>query len=547
MPAISTLNFSQPYPSARAPVMARNVVASSQPLAVQAGISALRDGGNAVDAALATAITLTVVEPTDNGIGADAFCVLWDGKALHGLNASGRSPAAVSAANFAGLNAIPLRGWDAVTVPGAVSAWVALSARFGKLPFARLFDAAIGYARDGFAVSKITAGEWRAAQDDFRDFPDFAPFLPGGKSPQAGQTFRFPQQADSLEAIATSRGEAFYRGALADKIADAAACAGAKLNRSDLAEHQCDWVDTLAHRYDSQHCGAVDLHEIPPNSQGLAAQIMLGIVARHGGGMGGCALDSVDFYHLQMEAMKLAFADAHRYIGDHDHLEFPPAQLLADDYLQTRADLIDMKRAGKFQYGVPNKGNTVYLTAADKDGMMVSYIQSNFCGFGSGIVIPDTGISMHNRGTCFNLKAGHPNCIAGGKRPYHTLIPGFLMRDGRPLMSFGVMGGPMQPQGHAQMVIRICDYGQNPQSASDAPRWQVLADNYIALEAGVPHKVKKELLRRGHRLHPGAAENVFSMGGAQLIYADGHADGAGVNVSYVAGSDHRKDGMAAGF
>ena len=539
---MTTLNFTPPYPGARMPVMAQNIVATSQPLAVQAGIAALRDGGNAVDAALAAAITLTVVEPTSNGIGSDAFCILWDGEELHGLNASGRSPGLVAAADFAGRDGMPLRGWGSVTVPGCVSAWVALSERFGKLPFARLFEAGIGYARDGFLVSPITAGAWSDAPEIFQatddaEFADFAPFLPGGRAPQPGQLFRFREQAETLESIAESKGEAFYRGALADKIAAAAERAGAKLSRADLAEHRCDWVGTVSNRYASHRCGEVELHEIPPNGQGLAALIMLGIVEQHG--IAGYELDSADFFHLQIEAMKLAFADAHRYIADHEYLEFPVQRFLDPDYLAGRAALVDMKRAGDPGYGLPDAGGTVYLTAADQSGMMVSYIQSNFWGFGSGIVIPGTGISLQNRGAGFSLTPGHPNCIAGGKRPFHTIIPGFLMGGGRPLMSFGVMGGPMQPQGHAQMVIRICDYGQNPQSASDAPRWQVMDDNRIALESGVAQSVRDELLRRGHRLHCGGHDQMFSMGGAQLIYAN--ADG------YIAGSDHRKDGMAAGF
>ena len=534
-----SLDYSLPYPGARMPVMARNVVATSQPLAVQAGVAVLRGGGNAVDAAVAAAVALAVVEPTGNGIGSDAFAIVWDGARLHGLNASGRSPASVAAADFEGLREMPLRGWDSVTVPGAVSAWVALSERFGELPFARLFDDAIRYARDGFAVSPVTAAAWSDAPATFADFPDFAPFLPGGEAPGAGQRFAFPAQADTLQAIAESNGESFYRGSLAEQIAAAAEAAGAKLSRADLAAHRCDWVGTIANRYAARHSGDIHLHEIPPNGQGLAALMMLGIVER-------CdirryELDSADFFHLQIEAMKLALADSHRYIADPDHLEFPAQRLLDPDYLDARAALVDMTRAGAPDYGVPAQGGTVYLTAADQHGMMVSYIQSNFWGFGSGIVIPGTGISLQNRAAGFSLAEGHPNRLKGGKRPFHTIIPGFVMRGGRPLMSFGVMGGPMQPQGHAQMVIRICDYGQNPQSASDAPRWQVLEGNRIALEGGVDARVQDELTRRGHRLQAleGGGGGIHSMGGAQLIYATG--DG------YVAGSDHRKDGMAAGF
>ena len=524
-----------PEPGARMPLSARNVVATSQPLAVRAGVDAMRAGGNAVDAAVAAAITLAVVEPTGNGLGSDAFAIVWDGARLHGLNASGRSPAAASAADFAHLNEMPLRGWESVTVPGAVSAWVALSERFGALPFARLFDHAIGHARDGFAVTPVIAAAWAEAAVTFAGFADFAPFLPRGRAPRAGEVFRYPAQADALQAIAESRGEAFYRGELAHKIAAAADAAGAKLSFADLDAHRCDWVGAIGGRYRA-HSGEIELHEIPPNGQGLAALIMLGIVERHD--IRRYQLDSPDFYHLQIEAMKLAFADAHRYIADPAHLEFPPERLLDSDYLDARAALLDMTRAADPGFGVPAAGGTVYLSAADQGGMMVSYIQSNFWGFGSGIVIPDTGISLQNRAAGFTLAEGHPNRFAGGKRPFHTIIPAFALRGGRPLISFGVMGGPMQPQGHAQMVIRMCDYGQNPQRASDAPRWQVV-DGGVALEDGIDAGVRGELARRGHRLQALASGGIHSMGGAQIICAG--------DDGYVAASDHRKDGLAAGF
>lgn len=535
-----SLDFACPYPGARMPVLARNVVATSQPLAVQAGVDALRGGGNAVDAAVAAAIALTVVEPTSCGIGADAFCIVWDGADLHGLNASGRSPAAVTTADFAGRDTMPQRGWDSVTVPGAVSAWVELSRRFGQLPFARLFDAAVGYARDGFAVAPVTAAAWAAAAEVFTpaEFPDFAPFLPHGRPPRAGEVFQFPAQADTLEKIADTDGEAFYRGAIADKIIAAATAAGAKLAHADLAEHRCDWSGTIAAAYRARD-GDIELHEIPPNGQGLAALIMLNLVARHD--IRRYAIDSPDFFHLQIEAFKLALADAHRYIADPDCMEFPAMRLLAPAYLDARAAAIDMRRAGRPAYGIPPAAGTVYLTAADERGMLVSFIQSNFMGFGSGIVIPGTGIALQNRAAGFNLQPGHPNCIAGGKRPFHTIIPAFALRAGKPLMSFGVMGGPMQPQGHAQMVIRVCDYGQNPQAASDAPRWRVLEDNRVALEAGVDARVRAELARRGHRILGDAPDADFAFGGAQLIVVDESSGG------YIAGSDHRKDGMAAGF
>ncbi|MGR3914829.1 MAG: gamma-glutamyltransferase, partial [Gammaproteobacteria bacterium] len=310
---MSAPDFTPAYCGGRMPVLARNMVATSQPLAVQAGVHALQDGGNAVDAALAAAITLTVVEPTGNGIGGDAFALVWDGARLHGLNASGRSPAAASLADFAGRTAMPLRGWGAVTVPGCVSGWVALSQRFGKLPFARLFAAAIAYARGGFAVAPRTAAAWADAPRTFRDFPAFAPFLPGGRAPVAGENFSYPAQAETLEAIASSGGEEFYRGTLARKIAAVAAADGAKLSLEDLAAHRCEWVAPLAQDYRSRGHGGVTLHELPPNTQGLAALMMLRMVERFD--IGRFDIDSPDFFHLQIEAMKLALADARRHIA----------------------------------------------------------------------------------------------------------------------------------------------------------------------------------------------------------------------------------------
>lgn len=535
---MSKLDFTPAYRSGRAPLLARNMVASSQPLAVQAGVDILRGGGNAVDAALATAVTLTVVEPASNGIGGDAFAMVWDGETLHGLNASGRSAAAVTLQDFAGRDAMPLRGWDSVTVPGCVSGWAALSKRFGKIPFAKLFTAAIDYARNGFAVAPRTAEAWAEAETIFRGVESFAPFLPNGIAPRAGEIFSYAAQAETLEAIAESGGEEFYRGNIAKNIARAAQKAHAKLTLEDFHAHQCEWVTPLSLHYDSHAHGKICAHELPPNSQGLAALLMLGVTAQHG--IGNYELDSADFFHLQIEAMKLALADAQRYIADAAHLEFPPHKFLEEEYFTRRAAKIDMRRAASPTPGIPG-GGTVYLTAADENGMMVSFIQSNFWGFGSGIVVD--GVSLQNRAAGFCLDAAHPNCIAGGKRPFHTIIPGFATAHGAPLMSFGVMGGPMQAQGHAQMLIRVCDFAQNPQTASDAPRWQIMPGGEIALEPGIAAEVRAELTRRGHRLHAGndlqTALPVGGMGGAQLIYKS--------NGGYVGGSDHRKDGCAAGF
>jgi gamma-glutamyltranspeptidase/glutathione hydrolase len=528
-----SLGYDFPYRSQRMPVMARNVVATSQPLAAQAGLRMLQLGGNAVDAAIATAITLTVVEPTSNGIGGDAFAILWDGQQLHGLNASGRSPASLSREAFRHLREMPLRGPATVTVPGAVSAWTELSRRFGKLPFETLFGPAIDYAERGFIVSPLTALAWSRAPATFRDFPDFAhAFLPDGKAPRAGQKFALPDQARTLARIADTSGEAFYRGDLGERISSFVRAGGGFLTEEDLADHFPEWVDTISTGYHG-----VDLHEIPPNGQGLAALIALGILRHHS--LADAPVDSADSLHLQVEAMKLAFADAHCHIADPGYMSVRAQDLLADDYLRYRAKCIDPTRASDPRAGIPGTGGTVYLTAADESGMMISFIQSNYYGFGSGLVVPGTGISLQNRASGFVLEDGHANELAGGKRPFHTIIPGFLTEAGKPLMGFGVMGGPMQPQGHLQMTVRIVDYRQNPQSACDAPRWQVLSGNRITFEPGVDPAVLDDLRARGHQVSISPPEESFAFGGAQLVLR--------TDDGYIAASDHRKDGQAVGY
>ncbi|HZT51175.1 MAG TPA: gamma-glutamyltransferase family protein [Stellaceae bacterium] len=526
-------DYAQPYPSQRSPVLARNIVATSQPLAAQAGVRMLQAGGNAVDAALAAAIALTVVEPTANGAGSDAFAILWDGKELHGLNASGRSPAAWTPARFAGLGQMPARGWDAVTVPGAVSAWVALSRRFGRLPFADLFAPAIAYAHDGFPVSPVIAALWARIADKYAGQPGFnAAFLPQGRAPRAGETFVNRPLAQTLEEIARTEGKSFYEGRLAEAMCRHAQACGGALAMADLAEHRVEWCGTLA-----QEIAGLAVHEIPPNTQGIATLMALGILARLG--VERYAPDSPDALHLEIEAMKLAFADVEAFVGDPAAMRVDPRALLADDYLAGRARLVDARQAGDFGAGAPRHGGTVYLAAADAAGMMVSYIQSNYEGFGSGVVVPETGISLQNRGMGFTLAKGHPNEVGPRKRPYHTIIPGFAMRGGAPAMAFGVMGGPMQAQGHLQLVVRTHLYGQNPQAASDAPRWRVVAGRQISLEAGIPDAVARALEARGHLVQREAPEASFAFGGAQLVCREGDA--------YVAGSDHRKDGGAVGF
>jgi gamma-glutamyltranspeptidase/glutathione hydrolase len=521
-----------PYPSQRMPVLARNVVATSQPLAAQAGLRMLLKGGNAVDAALAAAITLTVVEPTSNGIGSDAFALVWDGQRLYGLNGSGRSPRVWTRERFAGHAEMPMYGWDAVTVPGAVDTWMKLSERFGRLPFTELFRPALDYAEKGFVVSPVIGSQWAEAESIYRHFPDFRKtFLPDGRAPRAGEIFRCSDQARTLQTIAESRGEALYRGSLADRIVAYARASGGAMILEDLALHEAEWVEPIAVDYRS-----LRVHEIPPNGQGLAALIALGIIRNHE--VARYPVDSADSIHLQIEAMKIAFAEAHRHIGDPPDMVARVTDLLEPGFLHERSKEIRMDRAAHPGSKVRTDGGTVYIGAADEAGMMVSFIQSNYCGFGSGIVIPGTGISLQNRAYGFVLEEGHPNCVAGGKRPFHTIIPGFVTREGGPLMSLGVMGRHMQPQGHVQMMVRIFDYGQNPQAACDAPRWHVTADFTVALEPGFPREVGEELKRRGHRCVDSAPSSLF--GGAQLVYRL-------ENGSYCAASDPRKDGQALGF
>jgi gamma-glutamyltranspeptidase/glutathione hydrolase len=526
-----TYSWDFPYPAQRMPVMAKNVVASSQPLAAQAGLEMLRQGGNAVDAALAAAITLTVVEPNCCGIGSDAFAIVWDGRALHGLNGSGRSPGALPMERFECLAEMPRHGWDVVTVPGAVDAWAKLSERFGRVPFERLFEPAIHYGREGFPVSPMIARGWAQAETEFTEFPEFSDlFLPGGRAPRPGELFRAPEMAETLADIAETHGESFYRGALSRRIVEHARATGGAIAEDDLAEHTGEWVTPLSVEYDG-----VRLHEIPPNGQGLAALIALGILRRLD--VAQYPVDSPDSVHLQVEAMKIAFAEVHRHVADPQAMEVAPEALLDEDFLAARAAGVRMDRAAFPESTILEGGGTVYLAAADESDMMVSFIQSNFMGFGSGIVVPGTGISMQNRGSGFSLEEGHPNRIAGGKRPYHTIIPGFVTRDGRPLMSFGVVGGHMQPQGHVQMILRIFTYGQNPQAASDAPRWLVANDFSLALEPGFTPKAREELERRGHTVAPEVTGRFF--GGAQLILR--------LDDGYCAASDHRRDGQAVGF
>jgi len=524
-------SWQNPYAWPRKPLLAANTVATSQPLAAQAGLQMLAQGGRAADAALAAAITLSLVEPVSNGIGSDAYAIVWDGKRLHGLNASGRSPEAWTLDYFKDRTSMPVRGWDTVTVPGCVAAWTELHARWGKLPFKKLFERAIEYGRAGFLVSPTIAGQWAKQVAELKDQPGFAKaFLPDGRPPRPGQHFRWPAHAKVLEAIAATKGKAFYKGEYAERLEAAARKQGGALRAADMAANKPDWVKPLEMDY-----RGYTLHEIPPNGQGIVALMALGMLAHFD--LRSLPVDGADSVHLQIEAMKLAFADARAYVADIDAMkDVTPQALLDPDYLKTRAKLIDIKRAQDFGHGTPPRSGTVYLTAADASGMMVSFIQSNYMGFGSGVVVD--GISLQNRGGTFVLQPAHPNCVGPRKRPYQTIIPGFVTANGKPVMSFGVMGGTMQPQGHTQVLVRIADYGQSPQAACDGPRFRVVQGMDVSVEDdGFAPAVLDDLRRRGHRIVTIDDYNQF--GSCQAIWK--------LDGGYFVASDPRRDGQAVGF
>ena len=533
-----------PYVSKRMPVLApHGVVATSNPLAAQAGLRMLLQGGNAVDAAIATATTLTVVEPWVNGIGADAFSIVWDGTKLHGLNGSGRAPGTHTPELFEklGHTSMPGSGWLPVTVPGAPAVWRDLHARFGKLPFASVFEPAIEYARDGFPLGPETGFVWGMTQQRFAETnrgPEFKgwfdTFAPDGRVARPGDLWTLPDHAATLRRIAETKSDDFYRGELAGHIADFASATGGYITRDDLAAHTSTWVEPICASYHGY-----DVWEIPPNGQGIAALEALSIL--DGFELGKHPRESVESYHLQIEAMKLAFADAYRYVADPDRADVPATGLLDRAYVAQRRALIG-ERALEPGPGEPPKGGTVYLCTADADGMMVSFIQSNYRGFGSGIVVPGTGIALHNRGLGFTLQPGHPNQVAPGKRPFHTIIPGFLTRDGQAVGPFGVMGADMQPQGHLQTVVNQVDYEMNPQVALDAPRWHWLRGREVALEPQTSRAIAEGLAARGHEIGVVDTESQFNanVGRGQIIRRL-------ENGAYMAGSESRADGCAVGY
>ena len=532
-------NWNNPYPTVRSPVFARNVVSTSQPLAAQAGLRMLHKGGNAVDAAVATAAEMTIVEPVSNGLGSDNFAILWDGQQLHGLNASGVAPAAWNLDYFQRRHGgeMPLRGWDTVTTPGAVAGWVALSRRFGKLPFADLMEPAIEIAERGHGVGRIVADKWGRAAPLLQDQPGYAEaFMPRGRAPHPGERFVFAAAGTTLRKIAETRGETFYRGEIARRLAAHSVANGGSMTEADLAAYEPQWVTPIQKDYAGH-----TLHEIPPNGQGIAALMALGMLEKMG--LAELPIDSVRSQHLQIEAMKLAFADTYRWVSDARFMiEVSANDLLSDAYLAERARLINPDRASDFQHGKPPKGGTIYLTAADESGMMISLIQSNYMGFGSGIVVPGTGVSLQNRGKGFSFEPGHPNVVQGGKRPFQTIIPGFLTQNGQPRMSFGVMGGNMQPQGHLQALVRMLSHAQQPQAACDAPRWKVDTGLSIDCEPTMNPALVQGLRDLGHVVEE-HEDSYMDYGAGQFIWrlSDDMEDG------YVAASDSRRDGHAAVF
>lgn len=537
----ASFDWSAGYPSRRLPVFGNNVVSTSHPRAAQAGLSMIAKGGNAVDAAIAAAAVMAIVEPCSNGLGSDAFCILWDGKGLHGLNASGFSPAAWTPDYFrakygADAKTLPQRGWDAVTVPGAVASWVALSDRFGKLPFADLMEPAIAIAERGFLVSTNVQHKWAAAatlpqltsQPGFREV-----FLPKGRAPFVGEHVTMPGAARALRLIGETKGEAFYRGEIADALEANAKANGGALTAADMAAYAPDWVTPVAQDY-----RGYTVHEIPPNGQGITALMALGILSHFD--LQGFSADGVEAQHLQIEAIKLAFADVYRYVADPRAMEISPADMLDKDYLASRARLIDPRRAQRFAPGNPVRGGTIYLTAADASGMMVSFIQSNYQGFGSGVVLPEWGVSLQNRGFGFSLNPERANVVAPRKRPFQTIIPGFLTKGGQPVMSFGVMGGNMQPQGHVQTLVRMLDFAQNPQAACDAPRWRFDEGLSINLEPGNSPELLDGLAALGHEVAV-LNDTYQDFGAGQFIWRMGDPAVEG----YAAASDPRRDGQAA--
>ncbi len=525
------------------------MVAAAHPTAVQIGVDILEAGGNAVDAAIAVNAALGFLEPTANGIGGDLYAIVWDEKTqkLYGLNGSGRAPLALTADKVEPTERgwIPLYSPYSWTVPGTVDGWFTLHGKLGRMPMKDVLGPAIRAAEEGRPVPQVIAAAWNRSARIFGDKPGFAAtFLPAGKAPREGEIFRNPDLAKSLRLIADRGRDAYYEGAIAEAFVAFSEAHGGFFTMEDFRNHRSDWIEPVGTDY-----RGVTLYELPPNGQGIAALTMLNIL--EGYDLTAMGRDSADFWHVMVEAKKLAFEDRARFYADLDFMGVPVEGLISKEYGRERAKLIDMSRAQRrITVGNPGlyHGDTTYLTVADKDGNMVSLIQSNYTGFGSGYVLEGWGFGIQDRGGLFSLDPDSPNYLEPGKRPFHTIIPAFAMKDGKPWLSFGVMGGDMQPQGHVQILVNMVDFGMNLQEAGDAaryyhagssdPRGSTMTDGGILyLESGVPDEVRRELTRRGHRL--GTITGPY--GGYQAVLRN-HATGV-----YAGATESRKDGCALGY
>jgi gamma-glutamyltranspeptidase/glutathione hydrolase len=540
----------EPFATRSDVIAPRAMAATSHPLATQVALDIMRRGGNAIDAAIAANAALGLMEPTGNGIGGDLFAIVWDAhtQSLHGLNASGRSPRSLTLEWLVeqGHTSIPKYGPLPVSVPGTVDGWFELHGRFGKLPMQDILQPTIEYARNGHPVHQYIQYGWRRNVERLSGYPGFVEQMTiEGRAPEVGEMWRNPNLANTLERIAKEGRDVFYKGDIARIIGDYMQANGGFLSYEDLATHQSTWVTPESVNY-----RGYDVWELPPNGQGIAALQMLNILERHD--LEAMGFGSADYIHLFLEAKKLAFEDRARFYADPDYMDVSVAALLSDDYATERDGLIDMRKAAvEFPHGDPaalREGDTIYLTTADADGNMVSLIQSNYRGMGSGMTPPGLGFVLQDRGELFSLDAGHPNAYAPGKRPFHTIIPAFITKDGKPWVSFGLMGGDMQPQGHVQIVVNLIDFGMGLQEAGDAPRiyhWgsskptgESMRDGGItALETGFDYSVVRELIHRGHTVQV----DVGNYGGYQAIMK--HPE-FGV---YFGASESRKDGQAAGY
>ena len=495
----------QRYPSQRYPIYARGgMVNCSSPQAAAAGLEVLKKGGNAMDAAVAAAAALTVVEPTANGIGGDAFALVWSEKdqKLYGLNSSGPAPMAATIDAVKGDKKdedgkMPVYGWTPVTVPGAPKAWAELTKRFGKLTLAENLAPAVRYAREGYPCAPNLALMWKRALAKYKqtctteEFDEwYKTFVPNGEPYKAGDIIRLPNHANTLEAIGATNADAFYSGDLARKIDADSKKFGGYLRYEDLAAYEAKWVEPIRVNY-----RGYEICEIPPNGQGIVALMALNILKE----FDFKEKDCVETYHRQLEAIKMAFADAFHYVTDPDHMEMDYQRLLDPAYGAERAKEMG-EEAKVYTHAIPPKSGTVYLCCADGEGNMVSFIQSNYMGFGSGIVVTDTGIGLQNRGHDFSLNPEDTNCLKPGKRSYHTIIPGFILKDGKAVGPFGVMGAYMQPQGHIQVAMNFIDFHLDPQQALDAPRWQWMRDNSVTVETRFSSEIARQLQRIGHNV-----------------------------------------------